>query len=420
MTNQQPLGVSVKTIEESAQRLKGVIKKTPLEFCERLSKKYQANIYLKREDLQPVRSYKLRGAYNKIINLVQKEKKRYVVSASVGNHAQGVAFSCAKLRVKGIIFMPITATTQKIERVKYFGSNYVEVRLVGQNYDECTKVAKDFAKKTDATYIPAFDDELIISGQGTIAKEIYDELKGNLDIVLIPIGGGGLISGIAIYLKEKNKNIQILGVEPLGAASMFKSLKIGKITTLKHIDNFCDGVAVKRPGKLTFFICQKKVDQVIIVNEGQVATSLIELYQNEGIITETAGALSVCALEEIKDNIKNKTIVCIISGGNNDLLRYPEILERSLVYQGKKYYFLLEFTQKPGQLKKFVNHVLGPTDDIVLFEYIKKNNKEKGPALVGLELKDKKDFPPLLIKLKKFGFNYKLIKNKELLYNYLI
>ena len=316
--------------------------------------------------------------------------------------------------------MPVVTPTQKIERVKYFGDGYIQIKLVGQTYDESTKAAKDFSKETGSLYIPAFDDELVIAGQGTIGKEIFEELSGKVDLVFIPIGGGGLISGVSTYLKEKNKKIKIFGVEPVGAASMLKSLKLGKVISLKTVDTFCDEVAVKTPGYITFSICKKLVDSVYIVSEGQVAKTVIDLYQNEGIISETSGALSVSLLENIKDKIKGKTIVCIISGGNNDLLRYPEILERSLVYQGKKYYFLIDFAQKPGQLKKFVNHVLGPTDDIVLFEYIKKNNKEKGPALVGVEFKDSNSFSPVLNKLTEFGFNYKIIDDKELLYSYLI
>jgi threonine dehydratase len=412
--------VNVKTIDEAARELQGVVKKTPLQFCERLSKFYGAKIYFKREDLQEIRSYKIRGAYNKMIHLTGKEKKRGVVTASAGNHAQGVALSCTKLKIKGVIFMPVVTPTQKIERVKYFGDGYVQIKLVGQTYDEATSAAKDYSHETGAVYIPAFDDEFVIDGQGTVGKEIYDELDGKIDFVLAPIGGGGLISGVSTYTREKNKNIRVFGVEPSGAASMSQSLKQGKVTPLDHVDTFCDGVAVKTPGKITFPICQKYVDSVIIVSEGQVAKTVIDLYQNEGIVAETSGAISVSALENIKDKIKNNVVVCIISGGNNDLLRYPEILERSLVYQGKKYYFLVEFAQRPGQLKKFLNHVLGPTDDIVLFEYVKKNNKEQGPALVGVELKDKKNIDSILEKMKEYSFNYKMIEDKELLYGYLI
>ena len=412
--------VSIKTINEAAQKLEGVVKKTPLQFNERLSKLYGAKIYFKREDLQEIRSYKIRGAFNKMVHLTDKEKSQGVVTASAGNHAQGVALSCTKLKIKGTIFMPVVTPTQKIERVKYFGDGYIQIKLVGQTYDESTKAAKDFSKETGVVYIPAFDDELVISGQGTIGKEFFEELNGKVDFILVPVGGGGLISGVAIYLKEKNKSIRIIGVEPKGADCMDRSLKAGKIISLNSIDTFCDGVAVKTPGKLTFAICKKNIDKIILVDEGFVAKVMVEIYQNEGIVIEPAGALSISVLENIKDKIKNKTVVCIISGGNNDLLRYPEILERSLIYQGKKYYFLIDFAQKPGQLKKFVNHVLGPTDDIVLFEYVKKNNKEKGPALVGVEFKDNNNLSPVLNKLTEFGFNYKIIDDKELLYSYLI
>jgi len=412
--------INIKSIDEAAKNLEGVIKKTPLQFSERLSKIYKAKIYFKREDLQEIRSYKIRGAYNKMSSLTKKEKEKGVVTASAGNHAQGVAISCLKLKIKGTIFMPVVTPTQKIERVKYFGDGYVQIKLVGQSYDEATLAAKEYSHKTEAIYIPAFDDELVISGQGTIAKEIYETLGGKINFVLVPIGGGGLISGISTYFKEKNKDIEVIGVESSGTASMSRSLDLGKITSLDKVDTFCDGIAVKTPGKLTFSICKKNIRSVIVVDEGQVANTVVDLYQNEGIVAETSGALSISALENIKDKIKNKTVVCVISGGNNDLLRYPEILERSLVYQGKKYYFLVEFAQKPGQLKKFLNHVLGPTDDIVLFEYIKKNNKEKGPALVGLELKYKDNINPILKKMKEYNFNYKMIEDKELLYSYLI
>lgn len=407
-------------IEKAAKNLSGVVKKTPLQFNERLSKFYGAKIYLKREDLQPIRSYKIRGAYNKISSLTKKEKQAGVVTASAGNHAQGVAFACAKLKIKGTIFMPVVTPNQKVERVKYFGDGYIQINLVGQTYDESSYEAKKSAKETGAIYISAFDDEKVISGQGTVGKEIFDELGGKINFVLAPVGGGGLISGVSSYLKEKNKKIKIFGIEAKGADCMYQSLKAKKIVSLDSVDTFCDGIAVKTPGKITFSICQKNVDEIVVVENGQVAQTMIDLYQNDGIVAEPAGALAISALENVKDRIKGKTVVCILSGGNNDLLRYPEVLERSLVYQGRKHYFLIEFAQKPGQLKKFVNYVLGPNDDIVLFEYIKKNNKEKGPALVGIELKDKKDLAPILVKLKKYDFNYKIIKDKELLYSYLI
>jgi len=419
--------VSKDMIEQAAENLKGIAKRTPLQFCKRLSDKYKANIYFKREDLQEVRSYKIRGAYNKMSSLSKQEKDIGVVCASAGNHAQGVAYSCTLLKIKGVIFMPVITPNQKIERVKHFGDGYVEIKLVGNDFEEASIASKKYCREKKAVYIHPFDDPYIIAGQGTIGKEIYEDLNGKVDIIMVVIGGGGLISGISTYIKDKDltaarqgKKIKIIGAEPNGAAGMFHSLKNNQVTPLQAVDNFVDGCAVKTVGNLTFDICKKNVDKIVKMPEGQVCATMIDLYQNEGIITEPAGAISIAALEEIKNDIKGKNIVCVISGSNNDLLRYPEILERSLVYQGKKCYFLIEFAQKPGQLKKFVNHVLTPRDDIVLFEYIKKNNKEKGPALVGVEFKDKDDLDPMLQKLHRYGFNFTMIDDKELLYSYLI
>ena len=401
------------------EKLNNIILETPLEFSQRLSRKYKAKIYFKREDLNETRSFKIRGAFNKILSLNKNQLKNGVVTASAGNHAQGVALACFKLKIKGVIFMPQVTPLQKVQRVKYFGDDFVECKLIGSNFDEAQKQAQKFAKEKNAVYIHPFDDLDVIAGQGTIAFEIYKSLP-NIDYVLAGVGGGGLISGIGAYLKSKDKKIKVFGVEPFGASAMYQSLKANKIIELKNVDTFVDGAAVRKPGKITFNLCKKYVDKVLVVPEGAVAQTMIELYQNEGIITEPAGALAPSTLELIKNEIKNKTVVCVISGGNNDVLRYPEILERSLVYQGKKHYFLIEFAQKPGQLRSFLNNVLGPQDDIVLFEYIKKNNKEKGPALVGIELQNLKDLKPLLEKLKKFGFTYKKISADDPLYSYLI
>jgi threonine dehydratase len=409
----------INEIELVKKRLGGVVKKTPLEFSERLSALYGAKIYLKREDLHQTRSFKIRGAFNKIYKLKNFAQKKGVVTTSAGNHAQGVAFACSKLKIYGTIFMPQVTPPQKINRVKYFGKNFVECRLIGKNFDESEREAKKYAKIKGGVYIPPFDDLDVIFGQGTIGYEIYSDLP-EVDVVLATVGGGGLVSGLALYLKNVNKKIKIFGVEPQGANSMYESLKHKRIITLKEVDTFVDGAAVKRVGNLTFKICQKYVDRILSVPEGAVASAMIDLYQNEGIITEPAGALAMAALNFLNSKIKNKNVVCVISGGNNDLLRYPEILERSLIYQGKKHYFLIEFAQKPGQLKKFVNNVLRPNDDIVLFEYIKTNNKEKGPALVGIELQNSKDLKPILLKLRNFGFTFKKINIDHPLYNYLI
>ena len=412
--------VTVQDIDIAAKRLEEVTKPTPLTLSKRLSQKYDANIYLKREDIQEVRSFKIRGAYNKIRAIRNGDLGRGVVAASTGNHAQGVAFSCALLAIKGTVFMPVVTPMQKIKRVKQFGGKYIEVKLIGNNFHETLEAANEYCKKKKAIFVHGFDDPEIIAGQGTIGKEVYEKLKGNVDYLLCPVGGGGLIAGIASYLKQKDKKITIVGVVPNGAASMYESLKKGKPVTLSTLDTFVDGVAVKTVSQLTFSICKDLLKKVVKIPEGLLCSVMIELYQSEGIITEPAGALAVGGLDSVADEIKGKNVVCVVSGGNNDILRYPEIMERSLVYQGRKHYFLIEFAQKPGQLKNFLNKALGPTDDIVLFEYTKKTNKEKGPALVGIELADKKDYEPLLDRMKKLGINYTVLKSDDLLYKFLI
>ena len=413
------MSISLTDINEAAKRLKDVVIKTPLQYDKRLSKQYSAHIYLKREDLQEVRSFKIRGAYNKMSTLSRGERKRGVVCASAGNHAQGVALSCSLLGIKGVIFMPVVTPNQKIDKVRNFGKEFVEIKLLGANYDEASKASKTYAKENNAVYVSAFDDEKVIAGQGTIGKEICDELK-SVDVVVSQIGGGGLIGGIAAYVKNSDKKIKVIGVQASGASGMYTSVQNDKVTPLEKIDTFVEGTAVGMVSELTLSLTKKYVDGIVCVPEGKVCSTMIELYQNEGIITEPAGALTVSALDLLKDSIKNKTVVCIISGGNNDIMRYQEILERSLVYQGKKHYFIIEFAQKPGQLKTFLNHVLGKNDDIVLFEYIKKNNKEKGPALVGVELKDRSDYDPLIKRMKEYEIQVKEIQSGDLLFNYLV
>ena len=407
-------------IDEAARRLDGIVARTPLQLAQRLSRTYGATVYLKREDLQEVRSFKIRGAYNKIASLAPAERERGVVCASAGNHAQGVAFACSDLRIRGTIFMPAITPTQKIERVKQFGGEFIEIKLVGASYDDANRAAEQYCEANHAVFVHPFDDVLTIAGQGTVGKEIYEELGGKLDVVVAAIGGGGLASGVASYLKAMNPKLSIIGAEPAGSPSMWESLRAGRVVTLDGIDTFVDGVAVKRVGDLTFELCQKYLERVVVVPEGEVCTTLIELYQNEGIVAEPAGALAVSALAEIADQIRGKTVVCILSGGNNDILRYPEIMERSLVSQGRKHYFIIEFAQKPGQLRQFVDQALGPTDDIVRFEYIKKTNKERGAALVGIELKQSADLEPLLKRMQEIELNCRLLDSSELLYDYLI
>src|SRR6267143_1651230 len=387
-----------RAVEEAERRLQGIVSTTPLQPSPRLSDQYGANILIKREDMQAVRSFKIRGAYNKIASLSPEDRRRPIVCASAGNHAQGVAFACAHLRIKGTIFMPRITPTQKIERVEDFGGDLVEIRLVGDSYD----------------------DMLTIAGQGTVGKEIHDALRGEVGVVIVPIGGGGLASGVASYLKERNRSISIIGAEPAGSPSMYEALKQGRVVTLDELHTFVDGAAVRTTGELTFELCREHVDRVVLVPEGRICTTMIELYQNEGIITEPAGALALSALEDASGDIKGKTVVCVLSGGNNDILRYPEIMERSLVYQGRKHYFIIEFAQKPGQLRQFVDDALGPTDDIVRFEYIKKTNKERGAALVGIELKDRADLEPMLKRMEQIQLNFRVLGSEELLYQYLV
>lgn len=414
------MAVTKKEIDLAADRLTGVVQETPLQFNKRLSDAYGAKVYLKREDLQEVRSFKIRGAYNKISSLTDDEKKRGVVCASAGNHAQGVAWSCANLKIKGAIFMPAISPTQKVDRVKHFGDGYVDVILTGNTFDEALAAALEYEKKNNAVFVHPFNDETVIAGQGTIAKEIYEKLEGNIDVIVTCLGGGGLTSGVASYMKYVKPDVKIYGAEPKGAAEMAASIKAGRLVVLDSIDTFVDGAAMKTTGQITFDICKELVDDIKVVPEGRVCAEMVDLYQNEGIVVEPAGALSVSALDQLTKEIKGKTVVCVISGGNNDILRYPEILERSLVYKGLKHYFILEFAQKPGQLRNFLDNALGPNDDIVRFEYVKKTNKEKGPALVGIELKNKDDLQPLKDRMEKIGLIFRHITAEDMLYQFLI
>jgi len=402
-----------KTVEEAYKRIGDVVVKTPLQFSDGLSKKFQAKIYLKREDLQVVRSYKIRGAYNKMSMLSVGEGARGVVCASAGNHAQGVAFSCNKLKIKGNIFMPTNTPKQKIERVRRFGGDYINIIVAGDTFDEACCEAQIFCEQNQAIFIHPFDDADVIAGQGTIGLEIFEQSPDVPDYIVVPVGGGGLISGVGIYAKEKNPKLKLIGVEPEGAPSMLEAFKAGRVVTLAHIDKFVDGTAVKTVGKLGFEIAKKLADEILLVSEGRICQEMIALYQNNGIVTEPAGALAVAVLEQLSDGIKGKTVVCVISGGNNDISRYPEIIDRSLIYQGLKHYFIVDFSQKAGALREYLNKVLGPNDDIVLFDYFKKNNRESGPALVGIELSSKDDLQPLITRMQEAGMKYELLDRKS-------
>jgi threonine dehydratase len=401
------------------ERLKDVVKHTPLEYNERLSEKYECKIYLKREDLQIVRSYKLRGAYNLIAQLSQEQLDKGVVCASAGNHAQGVAYSCKKKGIKGIIYMPEITPKQKVKQTEMFGNGNVELVLTGDTFDDCLREALIYTKEHDVEFIPPFDDYRTIEGQGTVGVEVLQDLP-NIDVAIMPIGGGGLAAGMGTYLKQKLPNITLIGVEPEGAPSMLTSITNGENTALTDIDRFVDGAAVKRVGDKTFAICREILDDMLTVPEGKVCTTILKLYNEDAIVVEPAGALSVTALDACREQIKGKTVVCVISGGNNDIDRMQEIKEKSLLYEGLKHYFIVRFPQRPGALKLFVNNVLGPGDDITRFEFIKKNSKENGPALVGIELKNAEDYPALLERMAEHRFEVIELNRDQTLFEYLV
>ena len=408
-------------IEAASKRLESVASRTPLQLSQRLSKRFGGRVFLKREDLQEVRSFKIRGAYNRVAALAGTERRRGVVCASAGNHAQGVAYACAALGLRGTVFMPVITPNQKIERVRGFGTpDTLEIVLAGDSYDEADAAARAHAEASGAVFVHPFDDPLTIAGQGTVAKEIVEELEGPPDLLIASIGGGGLVAGLAAYLKQAGPATRLFGAEPAGAASMRAALAAGRPVPLPVLDTFVDGAAVRTVGALPFEICREALAGVVAVPEGRLCTTVIELYQKDGIIAEPAGALAVSALEDLEGELEGRTTVCVVSGGNNDILRYPEMIERSLVHQGRKHYFIVEFAQKPGQLRRFVDQALGPTDDIVRFEYMKKTNKERGAALIGIELRSKDDLEPLLRRMDEIQLTHRQLKADEILYEYLV
>lgn len=412
--------VSTKHILEAAERLKSVVTHTPLQRNIRLSERYQCNIYLKREDLQVVRSYKIRGAYNFISTCSEEELSKGVVCASAGNHAQGVAFACAALQIKGYIYMPSTTPKQKVNQVRMFGREYVEVVLTGDTFDDSYAASVEFCTKNGMKFCHPFDHPRTIEGQGTVGVEILEDIQVPIDYIFMAVGGGGLISGVSTYFKEKSPNTKIIGIEPSGAPAMYESIKQGKVVTLEQIDKFVDGAAVKRVGDLTFEIARKNIDKMILVPEGKVCSTIIQLYNEEAIVVEPAGALSVSALDFYKDKIIGKNIVCVVSGSNNDLARMNEIKERSLSYEGLQHYFIISFPQRAGALRNFLDNVLGPNDDIVRFEYTKKTQKENGPALVGIELKDPSDYEPLLRRMEEHNIIYTTINDDPNLFGFIL
>ena len=407
-------------IDEAAARLEGVSVRTPLERNDRLSSLVDGDVWLKREDRQVVRSYKLRGAYNLIAQEQVQARTTGVVCASAGNHAQGVAWACRELRLPGRIYLPRTTPRQKRERITGLGGDLVSVVVVGDSYDDAQEEALRDAARTGAVMVPAFDDPRTVAGQGTVAREIVDQLGAVPDRVVVPVGGGGLLAGMATWLRERHPGVQVIGVEPAGAASMASALQAGKPVALADLDAFVDGAAVRTAGSVTYPLVRDNASVVTAVSEGRVCSEMLALYQQDGLVAEPAGALATAALGDCVRPARGETTVCVVSGGNNDVSRYSEIIERSLVYEGLKHYFLVEFPQEPGALRRFLEDVLGPDDDITLFEYVKRNNRETGPALVGIELGRREDLDLLVCRMAASPLNARRIEPSDPLFRFLM
>jgi threonine dehydratase len=411
---------TVKAIKSAAEKLQGIASISPLEEHQRFSDKYHCKMLFKREDLQQVRSYKIRGAYNKISSLTNEETKNGIVCASAGNHAQGVALSCQLLKIKGKIFMPAPTPNQKVEQVKMFGKEFVEVVLIGDTFDDSYHKAIEECEQYNKPLVHPFNDTKVIEGQGTVGLEIIKQSDIPIDYIFIPVGGGGLASGLSSVVKALSPETKIIGVEPAGAPSMSKSIKKGELVQLNKIEKFVDGASVKKVGDLTFEICQKNLDVMTTVHEGKICQTILEMYNKDAIVAEPAGVMSIAALDEFKDEIKGKTVVCLVSGSNNDITRTAEIKERALLYANLKHYFIIKFPQRPGALREFVVDMLGPHDDITHFEYTKKVNRENDVAVVGIQLKTQEDLQPLITKLKAHNFFGDYLNDKPELFQFLV
>jgi threonine dehydratase len=402
----------ISDIQRAKQRIADVVAQTPLDKNIALSERYGAEILLKREDMQRVRSYKIRGAFNKIASLSRAELDRGVVCASAGNHAQGVAFASCSLRTHATVFMPKPTPKQKISQVRMFGREFVDIVLTGDTYDDSCEEAMEFCDSRNACFIHPFDDPLIIEGQGTLGLDILNDAKSPIDYLLLPIGGGGLASGVSSVFRAISPETKIIGVEAAGAPCMQKSFEAGHRVTLDEIDTFADGIAVRTPGEITFGICLECLDRIVVVPEGKICTTILELYNESAIVVEPAGAASIAALSVIREEIAGRTVVCVVSGSNNDITRMEEIKERSMLYEGLKHYFIVRFPQRAGALREFLEYVLGPNDDITLFQYAKKNAREKGPAVVGLEVRSPEDLAPLLQRMNDQHIVYEYLNDK--------
>jgi threonine dehydratase len=412
--------VSIENIYKAKVRLQGVAQPTPLMYSYRLSENYECKLLLKREDMQAVRSYKIRGAYNKMASMDKHELDKGVVCASAGNHAQGFAFACQNLGVSGKVFMPLATPKQKVNKVKRFGKEWVEVVLVGDTFDDAYLEAKKEAAHFEKKIVHPFDDLKVIEGQGTVGLEIMEEAGDSIDYIFVPIGGGGLSAGLGSCVKQLSPNTKIIGVEPAGAPAMHAALKAGQPVTLKSIDSFVDGAAVKRVGEHTYQIVEQVVDDILLVPEGKVCSSILQLYNEDGIVVEPAGALTVAALDMYREEIRGKRVVCVLSGSNNDITRTEEIKERALLYEGLKHYFVIRFPQRAGALRDFLNNVLGPADDITYFEYTKKHNRASGPALVGIQVPHKEDYNALIERMQQHQINFQTLNDSRMLFDLLV
>ncbi|NRB64744.1 MAG: threonine ammonia-lyase [Saprospiraceae bacterium] len=412
--------ISVEQIYQAKMRLKGIAEQTPLLYNPNLSERYGATIFLKREDLQVVRSYKIRGAYNKMATTDRAALENGVVCASAGNHAQGVAYACRKLKVNGKVYMPSVTPMQKVNKVRLFGKDFVEVILTGDTFDDAYEQAVQDAEENHKIFIHPFNDPRVIEGQGTVGLEILEDIEGPIEMLFSAIGGGGLMSGLGSYFKQISPQTRLIGVEPAGAPAMPRSLSEQQLVTLEHIDPFVDGAAVKRVGDKTFALAQQVIDEMVVVDEGAVCSTILSLYNEDGLVVEPAGALSITALDQLADDIKGKRIVCVVGGGNNDITRTEEIRERALLYEGRKHYFIIRFPQRAGALRDFLNNVLGPKDDITHFEYTKKLNRESGPALVGIQVSAKEDYQRLINRMDQHQINYQHLNDSQMLFDLLV
>ena len=406
-------------IQKARQRINGVVVHTPLVKNVALSEQFDANVLLKREDLQQVRSYKIRGAYNKIASLSEAQRQNGVVCASAGNHAQGVAFACQALGIRGTIFMPTPTPSQKVKQVKMFGRNHIEIIFAGDIFDDAFAEAMKYCEENNRTFIHPFDDEKVIEGQATVGLDILADADEPIDYLFVPIGGGGLAAGVGSVFKNISPETKIIGVEPVGAAAMKAAIDAKQTVTLNEVDTFADGVAVGRVGEITYAICRELLDEIVLVPEGKICSTILQLYNESAIVVEPAGAISISSLDFYKEQIKGKTVVCIVSGSNNDITRMEEIKERSLLYKGLKHYFVVRFPQRAGALREFLEYVLGPNDDITHFEYKKKHAREKGPAVIGIELRQQEDFEGLIARMKERKIIYEYLNERPDLFQFL-